>query len=141
MSQESRSIRDPERPVTVLVAEDEFLIRLDVAEELRRVGWKVIEVSNADDAIDLLQSPVIVDLVLTDVNMPGRSNGLDLARFVVRKRPSVKIAVMSAHLDRVTGNERLCDLFIAKPFLHSQLVEQLRPLVEEVTSSSDKPSV
>ncbi len=139
MSPESRSVRDlVDRPVTVLVAEDEFLIRLDVAEELRRVGWKVIEVTNADDAIELLRSPVIVDLVLTDVNMPGSSNGLDLARFVVRERPSVKIAVMSAHLGRMPGNERLCDLFIAKPFLHSQLVDQLRPLVEEGRSFSDE---
>jgi CheY-like chemotaxis protein len=139
MSPESRSVRDPvDRPVTVIVAEDEFLIRLDVAEELRRIGWKVIEVTNADDAIELLQSSVIVDLVLTDVNMPGSSNGLDLARFVVRERPFVKVAVMSAHLGGLPGNERVCDLFIAKPFLHSQLVDQLRPLVEEGKRASDE---
>jgi two-component system, response regulator PdtaR len=115
--------------VTVLVAEDEFLIRLDVAEELRRVGWKVIEVSSADEAIDLLRSTVIVDLVLTDVNMPGQTNGLDLARFVAREKPNVRVAIMSGHF---TGEpvDAQCDLVIPKPFLHSQLVEQLRPLLE-----------
>src|SRR5690348_4307051 len=80
-----------EHTVTVLLAEDEVLIRLDVAEELRRAGWKVIEVASADDAIDILNSPVIVDLVVTDVNMPGEANGLDLARLVRRERRNVKV--------------------------------------------------
>ena len=114
--------------VTVLVAEDEILIRLDVAEELRRVGWKVIEVSSADEAIEVLKSSVIIDLVLTDVNMPGQRNGLDLARFVAREKPNVKVAIMSGHF---TGEplDAKCDLVIPKPFLHSQLVEQLKPLL------------
>ena len=114
---------------TVLLAEDEFLIRLDVAEELRRVGWKVIEVSSADEAIDLLRSSVIVDLVLTDVNMPGQSNGLDLAEFVAREKPNVRVAIMSGHFRGDAASNVQCDLVIAKPFLHSQLVEKLRPLL------------
>lgn len=120
-----------EHTVTVLLAEDEILIRLDVAEELRRADWKVIEVASADDAIDILKSPVIVDLLVTDVNMPGKANGLDLARFVRRERANIKVVIMSGHFLPAAepGQESLCDLFISKPFLHSQLVDQLMPLL------------
>jgi DNA-binding NtrC family response regulator len=121
-----------EHTVTVLLAEDEVLIRLDVAEELRRAGWKVIEVATADDAIGILNSPVIVDLVVTDVNMPGEANGLDLARFVDRERPDIKVVIMSGHFVPGAESERAppYDLFIPKPFLHSQLVDQLLPLLQ-----------
>lgn len=121
-----------ERAVTILLAEDEVLIRLDVAEELRRAGWKVIEVASADDAIEILNSPVIVDLLVTDVNMPGKANGLDLARFVGRERPNIKVVIMSGHFVPAAGSDEIppCDLFIAKPFLQSQLIEQLRPLLQ-----------
>lgn len=125
--------------MTVLLAEDEVLIRLDVAEELRRAGWKVIEVSSADDAIEVLGSSVVVDLVLTDVNMPGQSSGLDLARFVSRERPNVKVVIMSGHFvpTAETRETAPCDLFIPKPFLHSQLVDQLQPLLQSGSGSSE----
>lgn len=128
-----------QQTVTVLLAEDEVLIRLDVAEELRRVGWKVIEVASADDAIAILNTSVIVHLVVTDVNMPGRSNGLDLARFVARERPNIRVVIMSAHFVPAAdaGEAVAYDLFIAKPFLHSQLVDQLRPLVPGGTRSAE----
>jgi DNA-binding NtrC family response regulator len=128
-----------EHTVTVLLAEDEVLIRLDVAEELRRAGWKVIEVASADDAIDILNSPVIVDLVVTDVNMPGEANGLDLARWVRRERRNVKVVIMSGHFVPATEPEQAppCDLFIPKPFLHSQLVEQLMPLLQSGKDGSE----
>jgi CheY-like chemotaxis protein len=63
------------RPVVVLIAEDEILIRWAVAEELRAAGWEIIEVATADDAIEVLKTAIEVDLVLTDVNMPGRTKG------------------------------------------------------------------
>ena len=128
-----------EHTVTVLLAEDEVLIRLDVAEELRRAGWKVIEVASAHDAMDILNSSVIVDLVVTDVNMPGEANGLDLARFVARERPNIKVVIMSGHFIPAAEPEHAppCDLFIPKPFLHSQLVDQLLPLLQSGTGRSE----
>jgi CheY-like chemotaxis protein len=60
--------------------------------------------------------------------MPGQTNGLDLARFVAREKPNIKVAIMSGHFTGEPVDAR-CDLIIPKPFLHSQLVEQLRPLL------------
>lgn len=128
-----------EHTITVLLAEDDVLIRLDVAEELRRVGWKVIEVASADDAIDILKSPVIVDIVVTDVKMPGNADGLDLARFVGRERPNVKVVIMSGHFVPAANPEEApaFDLFITKPFLHTQLIEQLVPLLQNARGRSE----
>ncbi len=64
--------------VTVLVAEDEILIRMDVAEALREAGFRVLETSSADEAIQLLEQGHAVDVIFSDINMPGKIDGLDL---------------------------------------------------------------
>jgi len=79
-------------PRTVLVVEDEILVRMMVAEELRRHGFNTIEAQNAQEAITLLlQSRIHVDLVFTDVQLPGSIDGLRLARLVREMRPNLKI--------------------------------------------------
>ncbi|EHK52758.1 response regulator [Allomesorhizobium alhagi] len=117
------------RPLVVLIAEDEILIRWALADELRGFGWDIIEVATADDAIEVLQTAIEVDLVVADVNMPGRANGFDLAAFVIRERPWVKVVIMSGHARPQDRSERLFDIFVAKPFDERELGEQLRSLL------------
>jgi len=123
----------PDRLPTILVVEDEFLIRMDIAEELRLAGWSVYEAGTADAAIELLSTPIIVDLVLTDVQMPGRRDGIALAEFVRSERPAVRIAVMSGHHIPNPQQRHLYDGFFAKPFLAERIAKQLRALVERKT--------
>jgi CheY-like chemotaxis protein len=122
-----------ERPVTVLLAEDEALVRWGLADEFRDAGWKVVEVATADDAIAFLQTGAIVDLILTDINMPGRANGLDLARFAAGTSPKTSIAIMSAiaPLDELGASSAggLCDLFFQKPFHLPDVIPQLSLLL------------
>jgi DNA-binding NtrC family response regulator len=118
-----------EHRVAALIAEDEILIRWAVAEELRAANWDVIEVATADDAIELLQTAIEVDVVVTDVNMPGRNKGLDLAKVVVRERPDTKVVIMSGHAQPEAGDERLYDLFVSKPFDERYLADRLRSLM------------
>src|SRR5205823_5789281 len=80
---------------TVLVVEDEVLIRLMIADELRKQGLNVIEACSADEALSVLQSSVPVGLLVTDLHMPGKLNGLALARIVRRTFPMIKIVVSS----------------------------------------------
>jgi len=80
----------PDKP-TVLVVEDEVLVRLMIADELREQGLHVLEASNADDALTILQSSLPVDLLFTDVRMPGRMDGVALARFAHSRFPWLKL--------------------------------------------------
>jgi CheY-like chemotaxis protein len=67
---------DPGPSQTILVVEDEVLIRLVIAEYLRECGYKVYEAAHADEALAVLQSPdVPIDIVFSDVVMPGRMDG------------------------------------------------------------------
>jgi len=65
---------------TILVAEDEILVRLDISDYFRSKGFSVLEVSNAEDAMRILKSGESISLVFTDIRMPGALDGLDLAR-------------------------------------------------------------
>jgi CheY-like chemotaxis protein len=83
-------------PATVLFVEDEALVRLDVADALRLAGYKVVEAGDADEAIAILKSGFRIDLLVTDVKMPGSRDGLELAEVVRQLFPEVRIVVTSA---------------------------------------------
>jgi CheY-like chemotaxis protein len=85
-------------PKTILVVEDEVCIRFDVTETLTSAGFNVIPVSTADEALEVLLLPAPIDLVFTDVRMPGSIDGLELARRVQSEWPHIKIVVASGHL-------------------------------------------
>ena len=72
----------PEPQSTVLLVEDEPLIRLFVAELLEDSGFKVVEAANSTEALVLLDSGIDIDVLLTDVDMPNGCNGFELARKV-----------------------------------------------------------
>ncbi|GAA0273151.1 response regulator [Methylorubrum thiocyanatum] len=74
-------------PAVALVAEDEFILRMEAADTLADAGFKVLEVATADAALRYLQEKDGVDLLFTDVNMPGDLNGFDLAREVAARWP------------------------------------------------------
>ncbi len=78
----------------ILLVEDEPLILMDIELQLRDAGQEVVSVRNADRAIVVLADRLI-DLVLTDIDMPGSMDGLMLAEAIRNSWPSVKIVVMS----------------------------------------------
>ena len=73
---------------TILVVEDEVLIRLHVAEELREAGFPVLEAADAGEALAILGHVDGVELIATDLRMPGELDGLALARQVRVRIPS-----------------------------------------------------
>jgi DNA-binding response OmpR family regulator len=88
-----------DRPSSILVVEDEVLFRLSVAENLRESGFVVIEASRAEEAMTLLETRSRpVDLLLTDLGMPGAMDGLGLARWVRAKFPEIPIIILSGAL-------------------------------------------
>jgi two-component system, response regulator PdtaR len=112
----------------VLIAEDEILVRLDLAQSIRDLGWEVVEVSSADEAIELLRHPLHFDLLVTDIQMPGQKDGLDLARHVREQFPDMKIAIVSGAAYLVEQSQDLCHLVMSKPA--SDAVQRLLELMK-----------
>ncbi len=114
----------PQPPAAVLLVEDEILIRMLLAEELRAEGLCVIEAANADEAWDYLQTGSGIGLVFSDVNMPGSMDGLELARRVNAEFAGVEIIVTSGNLGPRDG--AVCGLFIPKPYRIGHVAELIR---------------
>lgn len=109
---------------TVLVVEDEVLIRTVVAEALRDAGFGVIEAKNADEAIDYMKSGGLPDLVFTDVEMPGVANGIDFVHWLQDKFPKI-IPILTSSGMR-TQEARSVGSFIAKPYRLEELIARIR---------------
>ncbi|MEA2816833.1 MAG: hypothetical protein QOI93_4534, partial [Rhodospirillaceae bacterium] len=74
----SRNVSDepvPAPPPTILVVEDEILVRTVIAAYLRDCGFDVVEAGNADEAVRVLEAGIRIDIVFSDVNMPGSLDG------------------------------------------------------------------
>ncbi len=100
----------------VLVVEDEILIRAMVSDELREAGHEVIGAYNADEALAVLGARVHVDLVVTDVRMPGTIDGLGLLSEIRSNYPSVPVILTSGHLEAATAFAEGAVAYIGKPY-------------------------
>lgn len=80
-------------PLTILVVDDEVLVRLALESVLKRNGYQVLQAGDGDEALDILQS-AHVDLLLTDLAMPGRE-GIETIIEVRRRFPGVKVIALS----------------------------------------------
>jgi CheY-like chemotaxis protein len=120
-------------PPVILVVEDEVLVRSIVAAYLRERGFDVIEASGADEAIRVLQAGVRVDIVFSDVNMPGSMDGFGLAQWVRRERPWLKVILTSGAARPAGAAGDLCETgpVLAKPYDHAELEQHIRALLAQ----------
>jgi CheY-like chemotaxis protein len=109
----SQSPAPQRRPPTLLVVDDEVVVRLCLAEAIRDAGYLVLEAANADEALAILQGAGPVDLMVTDVQMPGSMDGLGLAALARIRAPDLKLVLVSAAA--VEAGE-LADAFFPKPY-------------------------
>ncbi len=107
----------------ILVVDDESTIREIAQEALERHGYRVIAVSSPSDALDLIRSDIPIDLVLTDLMMPGAS-GQSLIEELHTTAPKARIVAMSG-LDRRDTDVSLGVPFLLKPFSSRTLLEAL----------------
>lgn len=112
----------------VLVVEDEALVRLAAVGMLEDAGFRMIEAVNGDQALELLAADSNVQLLFTDVNMPGTIDGLALARKVHDRWPHIAIMVASAK--QLPGPEELPagSRFERKPYSPDTMVRHAREL-------------
>ena len=114
-------------PRRVLVVEDEFLIRVTLAEALGDEGFEVLEAESADAALPMLQSNPEIRLLLTDIQLPGVLNGRTLAAKAREQLPGLPIIFMTGRPDIGEPNSPL-DVFISKPYTLTDICEAARRL-------------
>jgi CheY-like chemotaxis protein len=127
-------------PETVLVVEDEVLIRMEIAAYLRECGYKVIEVSNGDEALSLLEKHALrVDVVFSNVQMPGNTDGFKLSQWLRKNRPDVQIVLTGTINRAATEAADLCDESpLPKPYDHQTVVDRIKRLLGAAATSNLK---
>ena len=111
--------------IVVLVVEDDWLIREDVVDELRRVGLTVLETATAEGALELLQAGQRIDVLITDIQLAGHLSGWDLAERLRATHPDVGVIYASGN--SVERTRQVSDsVFVSKPFGIAALVDACR---------------
>lgn len=125
---------------TILVVEDDVLIRLVVAEYLRECGYRVHEAANADEAVAVLNTPELtVDLVFSDVEMPrGSLDGFGLARWIRSNHPAVKVILTSGAARSADIAGDLCENgpLMRKPYPTQHVVDRIKQLLAKAARGS-----
>src|ERR1700738_4953038 len=113
----------------ILVVEDEMLLRMRAVDMVEDAGFTPIEAINADDALAILESRSDIELLFTDIQMPGSIDGLKLAYAVHERWPLIKIILVSGQL-KLTDNEKPCDsLFFGKPPDVKQMIAEMQDMM------------
>jgi two-component system, response regulator PdtaR len=103
-----------QRPLYVLVAEDHPLVRAYLADQLRDAGFKVVEAASGDEALAYIESSAGIDLIFTDVQMPGTLDGFALAAVLRETNPSLPIIITSGNASPEMAEG--LGTFIPKPY-------------------------
>ncbi|HAA03985.1 MAG TPA: hybrid sensor histidine kinase/response regulator [Syntrophobacteraceae bacterium] len=118
---------------TILLAEDERAVRDLAGEMLQKCGYTVLEAVDGEDAVRIAEGyGQAIDMLLTDVVMPGM-NGRELAERLTVRRPAIKILYISGYTDNVIAQHGILDpgtQFLAKPFTQQQLARKVREVLD-----------
>jgi len=106
---------------TVLVVEDEMLIRILATDSLQESGFTVLEAADAAEALRILDEHDDVDVLVTDVNMPGPMDGVALAELMHDRRPELGLIITSGRGELDPADLPTTSLYLAKPYLPRQL--------------------
>jgi CheY-like chemotaxis protein len=116
--------------LVVLVVEDEFFVRTDIADFLRGAGYVVLETESGEDAVALCESGMSIDIVFTDINLTGRISGWDVAECCRADRPNIPILYTSGKIiepgRRVSGS-----VFLSKPYQRADVLIACERLLEK----------
>lgn len=116
---------------TVLVVDDEPMVRMPISEYLRDCGYTVLEAANATEAMEVLDAHGPVNLVFSDVRMPGAVDGLGLAEWCRSHHPNMPVILTSGY----TGAQRMPAMFsttsrfVTKPYSQAQVGQRIAALL------------
>jgi CheY-like chemotaxis protein len=111
----------------VLLVEDEFLVRSNIAICLQEAGYVVVETASGDEAIEFCKSGMSIDIVFTDINLVGSASGWDVAEYFRMDRPDVPVLYTSGklidHQRCVPGS-----VFVPKPYRSTDILSACQRL-------------
>lgn len=116
--------------ITVLVVEDEPMLRINIVDELTCQGLDVMEAGNAREAIAIFKTGRRFECLFTDVDMPGDVDGLRLAEMVKSAWSPIEIIVTSGHRNVNASDLPPDGVFIGKPYSPRAVGEQIRKLTQ-----------
>jgi DNA-binding response OmpR family regulator len=117
--------------MTILLVEDGDLLRALTAQILASGGYQVLTARHGTEALELArQFPAAIDLLITDVVMPGML-GTELARRLVAERPELRVLLISGESEETfrRANGRTSGHFLRKPFIPEELLQRVRGLL------------
>jgi CheY-like chemotaxis protein len=118
-------------PAKLLVAEDDGFVRIMIAEFLRNAGYEVTEANDADEAIGIFQTGAPIDLLFSDIRMPGSMDGCDLAKRVHAEWPNTRVILTTGYSNTLPKARRtMDDPVLEKPYRPQQVLETIRSLIE-----------
>lgn len=116
---------------TVIVVEDEPLIRLNATSLFEEAGIHVVEFSNGDDAIDYVRDHKDdIAAIFTDVYLPGDMNGLELAGIVSAVCPDIAVLVTSGHITRLPRDTSPQVRYMAKPWMPLDVLAAMQDVLK-----------
>jgi PAS domain S-box-containing protein len=127
--EETHEVARSMRSETILVVEDDDALREYASDILRELGYRVLDANDGQQALEALSREPHVDLLLTDVVMPGGLNGRQLADQALRARPDLKVLYMTGYTRRAIVHNGRLDAgvhLIAKPFSFEELADSVR---------------
>ncbi|RXT50704.1 PAS domain S-box protein [Bradyrhizobium betae] len=113
----------------ILIVEDDTLVRQYVVTQIKSLGYTALEAANAAEALTIIDADKGIDLLFTDIIMPGHMNGRQLADEAVRRRPDLKTLFTSGYTENAIVHHGRLDsgvLLLAKPYRKSELAKMLR---------------
>jgi two-component sensor histidine kinase/DNA-binding response OmpR family regulator len=113
----------------VLVVEDEMLLRMRAMDIVEDAGYTPVEATNADDALAILESRSDIELLFTDIQMPGSIDGLKLAHAVHKRWPLIKIILVSGQLKLTDKDKPVDSRFFGKPLDVKQMIAEMHDMI------------
>jgi len=124
---------------TILVVEDEERVRRLTAKRLIDLGYRVLEAGNGPEAMNLMNTKSAIDLVFTDVVMPGGMSGLDLQHEIAARFPHIKVVLTSGYAEEFVSNARHGSWplwLLRKPYRQAELASMLKKALLEQSSGA-----
>src|ERR1700737_2505832 len=117
---------------TVLVLDGDVLVRMPVVQLLRECGYRVLEAASTDEAIAVLQKTAIpVDVVMSEIDIPGAMNGVGFAQWARSVRPELKILLAGTPERTVQNAAELCGAgpMLKRPYEHRLVLDRIKRLL------------